>query len=40
MADSEITYKEDLKYARLLLSGEAAAWERFYNEFRKKLEAI
>jgi DNA-directed RNA polymerase specialized sigma24 family protein len=39
MADSRIAYKEDYEFAQLLLEGESKAWDRFYKEFRKKLEA-
>ena len=30
---------EDIEFARQLLAGNSEAWDRFYNEFRKKLEA-
>ncbi len=40
MSDSpKALYKEDLEFAKHLLSGEVHAWDRFYGEFRKKLEA-
>lgn len=31
-------YSDDYKYAQLLISGDADAWNRFYKEFREKLE--
>lgn len=39
MVDSKIAYNEDYQLAQLLLSGDCGAWDRFYNEFRKKIEA-
>ena len=39
MTNSKSICEADYDYAQLLLSGEAAAWKRFYNEFRIKLEA-
>ncbi|RJR42796.1 MAG: sigma-70 family RNA polymerase sigma factor [Desulfobacteraceae bacterium] len=39
MSDSKIAFHEDYEYANLLLSGEAGAWDKFYKEFRKKLES-
>jgi DNA-directed RNA polymerase specialized sigma24 family protein len=38
MDHSKIGHKEDLEYARQLLSGGSGAWDRFYDEFRRKLE--
>ena len=31
-------YHEDYHFARLLLSGDSGAWDRFYGEFRDRLE--
>lgn len=39
MVDSPIAYQEDYGFVRQLLSGGPDAWDRFYNEFRRKLEA-
>ena len=38
MADSVVMYYEDFQFTRMLLSGDADAWDRFYKEFHKKLE--
>jgi DNA-directed RNA polymerase specialized sigma24 family protein len=38
MADSKIAYQEDYEFTKQLFSGGSDAWDRFYNEFRKKLE--
>ena len=33
-----LVHREDHEFAQLLLSGESGAWDRLYNEFRKKLD--
>ncbi len=38
MTDSHTRYPDDYKFAQLLLSGDAGAWDRLYKEFRKKLK--
>ncbi len=37
--DSPLAFSDDYRYARLLISGDSEAWDRFYRELRKKLEA-
>lgn len=32
-------YPDDYQFAQSLLSGDSKSWDRFYNEFRKKLES-
>lgn len=39
MAESSIAYQEDYQFAQQLIAGASDAWDRFYKEFRKKLEA-
>lgn len=37
MTDSNPKFPDNYQFARLLVSGDAEAWDRFYKEFRKKI---
>ncbi len=40
VTDFQIVHREDYEFTWSLLSGASDAWDRFYNEFRKKIAAL